>query len=125
MPSPPRSAPPAFNQNCARCHGLEAESGGLAPDLRYLDKGDDGDAWFINRIRHGYTQNGMTKMPRLRRHPVQEAMWAIRTYLDSRYAGRRLNVRALATRRLAAALALRRRGGAAAGEGRDRPACCG
>ena len=23
-----------YNQNCARCHGLEAVSGGLAPDLR-------------------------------------------------------------------------------------------
>src|SRR4051794_2455968 len=26
-----------FNQNCARCHGLEAISGGIAPDLRRLD----------------------------------------------------------------------------------------
>ena len=26
----------AYNQNCARCHGLEAISGGIAPDLRYL-----------------------------------------------------------------------------------------
>ena len=24
----------AYNQNCARCHGLEAVSGGIAPDLR-------------------------------------------------------------------------------------------
>src|ERR1700753_3175732 len=46
-----------FNQNCARCHGLQAISGGLAPDLRYLDKADAGDEWFLNRIRHGYTQN--------------------------------------------------------------------
>jgi cytochrome c-550 PedF len=23
-----------YNQNCARCHGLEVVSGGLAPDLR-------------------------------------------------------------------------------------------
>ena len=29
-----------FAQNCARCHGIEAESGGIAPDLRYLDKAD-------------------------------------------------------------------------------------
>src|SRR5919201_2304060 len=27
----------AYGQNCARCHGLEAESGGIAPDLRYLE----------------------------------------------------------------------------------------
>ena len=26
----------AFNQNCARCHGLGAVSGGIAPDLRLL-----------------------------------------------------------------------------------------
>ena len=26
-----------FNQNCARCHGLGAVSGGLAPDLRFLE----------------------------------------------------------------------------------------
>lgn len=74
-----------FNQNCARCHGLQAVSGGLAPDLRYLDKAEAGDEWFINRIRHGYTQNGMTKMPAFEGILSQEAMWAIRTYLDSRY----------------------------------------
>jgi len=76
-----------FNQNCARCHGLEAESGGLAPDLRYLDKGEEGDAWFINRVRHGYAQNGVTKMPVWEGILSQEAMWAIRSYLDSRYQG--------------------------------------
>lgn len=77
----------AFNENCARCHGLEAISGGIAPDLRYLDKGEAGDAWFLNRIRHGYTQNGMTKMPAFEGILSQQTMWAIRTYLDSRYAG--------------------------------------
>jgi cytochrome c-550 PedF len=76
-----------FAQNCARCHGIEAESGGIAPDLRYLDKGADGDQWFLNRIRHGYTQNGMTKMPEFEGILSQEAMWAIRTYLDSRFQG--------------------------------------
>ena len=29
----------AFNQNCARCHGLGAVSGGIAPDLRMLPLG--------------------------------------------------------------------------------------
>lgn len=76
-----------FNQNCARCHGLQAVSGGLAPDLRYLDKAEAGDAWFLNRIRHGYTQNELTKMPAFEGILSQEAMWAIRTYLDSRYDG--------------------------------------
>ena len=27
----------AYNQNCARCHGLEAISGGISPDLRKMD----------------------------------------------------------------------------------------
>jgi cytochrome c-550 PedF len=76
-----------FAQNCARCHGIDAVSGGIAPDLRYLDKEEEGDAWFINRIRHGYTQNGTTKMPAFEGILSQEAMWAIRTYLDSRYEG--------------------------------------
>jgi cytochrome c-550 PedF len=74
-----------FNQNCARCHGLQAVSGGLAPDLRFLDEAEAGDEWFINRIRRGYTQNGTTKMPAFEGILSQEAMWAIRTYLDSRY----------------------------------------
>ena len=76
-----------FNQNCARCHGIEAESGGIAPDLRYLDKDEAGDQWFLNRIRNGYSQNGMTKMPHFEGILSQEAMWAIRTYLDFRYVG--------------------------------------
>jgi cytochrome c-550 PedF len=76
-----------FNQNCARCHGLQAVSGGLAPDLRYLDKAEAGDEWFLNRIRKGFTLNGTTKMPAFEGILSQEAMWAIRTYLDSRYDG--------------------------------------
>ena len=31
-----------FNQNCARCHGLGAVSGGLAPDLRFLEAEEAG-----------------------------------------------------------------------------------
>ena len=40
----------AYNQNCARCHGLGAISGGIAPDLRYLPLGDEGDEVFLQRI---------------------------------------------------------------------------
>ena len=47
-----------FNQNCARCHGLGAVSGGLAPDLRYLEANESGDEWFVERFQHGFTQNG-------------------------------------------------------------------
>src|SRR3990167_8354404 len=40
----------AYGQNCARCHGLDAISGGIAPDLRYLETGDSGDEWFVQRF---------------------------------------------------------------------------
>jgi cytochrome c-550 PedF len=73
-----------YNQNCARCHGLEVISGGIAPDLRYLDEGKLGDEWFLERIRGGYTQNGMTKMPKFEGIFNQEAMWAIRSYIETR-----------------------------------------
>jgi len=73
-----------YTQNCARCHGLEVVSGGIAPDLRFLEKGAEGDAWFINRIRHGYSQDGAYKMPPFEGVLSQEAMWAIRSYIETR-----------------------------------------
>jgi len=76
-----------YNQNCARCHGLEAISGGIAPDLRYLEPGKEGDEWFLERVRKGYIRDGMTKMPVFEGVLSQEALWAIRTYLESRYDG--------------------------------------
>lgn len=73
-----------FNQNCARCHGLGAVSGGLAPDLRFLEAEEYGDEWFIERFRHGYTQDGTTKMPAFGDILGQKAAWAIRTYVETR-----------------------------------------
>ena len=73
-----------YNQNCARCHGLEAISGGIAPDLRKLEHTQSGDEWFLNRIRHGATISGTSKMPPFEGLLSQEAMWAIRTYVESR-----------------------------------------
>lgn len=73
-----------YTQNCARCHGLGAVSGGLAPDLRYLESDSDGDEWFMERYRHGYTQNGITKMPAFGEVLGQEAGWAIKIYVESR-----------------------------------------
>ncbi len=73
-----------FNQNCARCHGLGAVSGGLAPDLRFLEAEEYGDEWFIERFRHGYTQDGTTKMPAFGELLGQKAAWAIRTYVETR-----------------------------------------
>lgn len=73
-----------YNQNCARCHGLEGISGGLAPDLRYLEADIDGDEWYLERYQVGYTQNGITKMPAFGELLGQKAAWAIRTYIETR-----------------------------------------
>lgn len=73
----------AFNQNCARCHGIGAVSGGIAPDLRYLPSADEGDEIFLNRIRHGSTRNGRVYMPPFEGILPQEAMWAIRAWLET------------------------------------------
>ncbi len=74
-----------YNQNCARCHGLQVISGGLSPDLRYLELGKEGDEWFIERIRKGATINGITRMPAFEGLMSQEAMWAIRTYIETQH----------------------------------------
>lgn len=73
-----------YNQNCARCHGLGVVSGGLAPDLRYLEAEEFGDEWFVERFQTGYTQNGITKMPAFGELLGQKAAWAIRTYIETR-----------------------------------------
>lgn len=72
-----------YNSNCARCHGLDVKSGGLAPDLRYLEENEDGDGWYMQRIRFGAVVNDRVKMPPFDGLLSQEAMWAIRSYIDS------------------------------------------
>lgn len=88
----------AYNQNCARCHGLEAVTGGIAPDLRQLDrdctniKNDtkkqacykETDNYYLTSIRHGKVRNGAVYMPPFEGVFNQEAMWAIKTYLEDR-----------------------------------------
>lgn len=73
----------AFAQNCARCHGIDAISGGIAPDLRQLPAGEEGDAVFQGRIRNGSIRNGVTYMPPFEGILSQEAAWAIRSWLDT------------------------------------------
>ena len=73
----------AFNQNCARCHGLEAISGGIAPDLRYLPVGAEGDDWFKTRVRNGATRDGRVYMPKFEGVLSQEGLWTIRSWLDT------------------------------------------
>ena len=74
----------AYNQNCARCHGLGAVSGGIAPDLRALPAGEEGDEWYVMRVRNGAIRNGMTYMPKFEGILTQEALWAIRAWLETR-----------------------------------------
>lgn len=73
----------AYNQNCARCHGLGGVSGGIAPDLRYLPLGDEGDEVFMERIRKGAVRDGRVYMPPFEGIISQEGMWAIRSWLES------------------------------------------
>lgn len=88
----------AYNQNCARCHGLEAISGGIAPDLRKLDNEcatlrdnkrratcvKEIDTYFVTTVRNGRTRNGAVYMPPFEGVFSQEAIWAIKAYLETR-----------------------------------------
>ena len=74
----------AYNQNCARCHGLDAISGGIAPDLRELPADYDGDEWYIYRVQNGAVRNGAVYMPKMTEHLNQEALWAIRSWIETR-----------------------------------------
>jgi len=88
----------AYNQNCARCHGLEAISGGISPDLRKLDGdcmslGDESKKlacfqeisdYYVSTVRRGRTRDGRVYMPPFEGILSQEAMWSIKTYLETR-----------------------------------------
>jgi cytochrome c-550 PedF len=87
----------AYNQNCARCHGLEAVSGGIAPDLRLMDRDCTGlaaakqavcfaetDTYFVASVRRGKVRNGAVYMPGFDGILSQEAVWAIKAYLETR-----------------------------------------
>ncbi|WP_114972279.1 cytochrome c-550 PedF [Rhodoferax ferrireducens] len=88
----------AYTQNCARCHGLDAISGGIAPDLRRLDNEcstqkdvkkqamcvRDVDEYFLGKFRRGVTRNGAVYMPPFEGILNQEAAWSIKSYLETR-----------------------------------------
>ena len=87
----------AYGQNCARCHGLQAQSGGIAPDLRLLDRDcmdqknetkkqacfKETDNYFLTSVRHGKVRNGAVYMPPFEGVLSQEAVWAVKTYLET------------------------------------------
>lgn len=88
----------AYNQNCARCHGLEAISGGISPDLRKIDSDCLGLAdakkknacfaeineYYLGTVRRGRTRSGRVYMPPFEGILTQEAIWSIKTYLETR-----------------------------------------
>lgn len=88
----------AYNQNCARCHGIEAVSGGIAPDLRKMDRDcmnikieakkqacfKEIDQYYLTSVRRGKVRNGAVYMPPFEGTLSQEAMWTMKAYLDTR-----------------------------------------
>lgn len=73
-----------YNSNCARCHGLGAVSGGIAPDLRNLPAGDDDtDEYFIGMVQDGAVRNGNVYMPPFKDVLSSEAIWTIRTWIET------------------------------------------
>ena len=90
-----------YLHNCAGCHGLNAEAGGMAPDL-LLDAKDcvgmasqkaqadcfkDTDDYFKGIVLEGKKNGeGRETMPGYSSVFTQEAVWAIKAYLDKRTA---------------------------------------
>jgi cytochrome c-550 PedF len=88
----------AYAQNCARCHGIDAISGGIAPDLRKLDRDcvtlkneakkqacfKENEKYFLSSVRGGKVRNGAVYMPPFEGVFTQEAMWAIKAFLETR-----------------------------------------
>jgi cytochrome c-550 PedF len=88
-----------YMHNCAGCHGLNAVSGGVAPDLLKLDNDcldmtgnvqqascmKDTDDYFKGiTLRGAKTSDGRFTMPAYESVFTQEAVWAIKAYIDSR-----------------------------------------
>ena len=88
-----------YLHNCAGCHGLNAITGGVAPDLLKMNQEclgmaskeqqaaclKDGDEYFKDITMSGKkTADGRYTMPAYGEVFTQEAVWAIRAYIDSR-----------------------------------------
>ena len=88
-----------YLHNCAGCHGLNGEAGGMAPDLLLLTKdchdmaaGDkqtaclkDADDYFKTKVLAGKKNSeGRFVMPAYDGVFTQEAVWAVSAYLDAR-----------------------------------------
>ena len=90
----------AFNQSCARCHGVDAEPTPEAPDLRRLNNFclrlkqeslkahclSDVDQHFLQSVLEGKVRAGLVHMPAWKDVLTPETIWSIRTFLESRKA---------------------------------------
>jgi cytochrome c-550 PedF len=88
----------AYNQNCARCHGLEAISGGISPDLRKMNEEcasfagkkarqeceTEMSVYFRNSVLGGKVRGDRVYMPAFAGILSQEAIWAIKAYVETR-----------------------------------------
>jgi cytochrome c-550 PedF len=89
-----------YLHNCAGCHGLNAEAGGMAPDLLLIAKDcvsmagqaqadcfKDSDDYYKTIVLEGHKNSeGRETMPGYSTVFSQEAVWAIKAYLDQRTA---------------------------------------
>jgi cytochrome c-550 PedF len=88
-----------YLHNCAGCHGLNAEAGGMAPDLLLVAKDcvgmgsqklqsdcfKDTDDYFKGLVLDGRKNSeGRETMPSYSSVFTQEAVWAVKAYLDQR-----------------------------------------
>jgi len=93
----------AFNQACARCHGIDANPAGApAPDLRQLNRycrriGEpavqaaclaDNDAYFSKTVANGKTIVGVMHMPPWKNVLSPELVWAIQAFVEARAVAR-------------------------------------
>ncbi len=72
-----------YAKNCARCHGLHAVSGGVAPELRAMENDKETDKYFLDFTLNGKKRNGKEYMPAFHGIMAQEAIWAIRSYIQA------------------------------------------
>lgn len=88
-----------YKHNCAGCHGLEAESGGMAPDLLLPVKDclelaaidqqtscikENDDFFKTITLRGKRNGEGRYVMPAYDGVFTQEAVWAVKSYIDAR-----------------------------------------